>query len=100
MALDYSLHPTLFSSEKRSPSLPQLPHTGGQKSLALGANSAAIAGPCEICLVPEEKVRLDIRKTADVGALAPADSPLILPAGSPSWFYLAEGSWTLKVAAA
>lgn len=100
MALDYSLHAPLTASTGRSPSLPGLPHSGGKKGLALGANSDAITGPCEICITPEEKVRLDMRLQADAGALDPANSPLVLVAGSPSWFHVSAGIWLLKASAA
>lgn len=100
MALDYSLHAPLTASTGRSPSLPGLPHSGGKKGLALGTNSDAITGPCEICITPEEKVRLDVQLQTNAAALDPANSPLVLAAGSPSWFHIGAGTWLLKAAAA
>lgn len=100
MALDYSLHPTWSTPTKRTPSLPALPAIGGEQALALGATSATIVGPCEICLVPGEKVRLDIRPLSDVANLNGATAFLVLPAGSPTWFYVPAGSWKMKAAAA
>lgn len=100
MALDYSLHKALRDAIGRSPSLPSLPAIGGQQTLALGTASAAIAGPCEICLVPGEKVRLDIRLADQEGDLNPVASSIVLPAATPSWFHIDAGSWKIKVAAA
>lgn len=98
MALDYSLHTVLAATAGRSPSLPSLPPIGGQKSLALNTNSDAITGPVEICLTPEEKVRLDVKAAS--ADLSPVASPLVIPAGVTSWFHLPAGSWYLKAVAA
>lgn len=100
MAVDYSLHTPLVATVGRSPSLPSLPHRGGRKGLPLGSNSDPITGPCEICITPEEKVRLDMRLQASAGALDPAGSPLVLAAGAPSWFHIGAGTYILKAVAA
>jgi hypothetical protein len=97
MALSYSVHPSLYSSNHRSPSLPSIHYSAGEGALALGAASVGITGPCEICLVPEEKVRLDVR--AAINMLDPASSPLVLPANLPTWFHLDGGTWYLKASA-
>jgi hypothetical protein len=97
MAVDYSLHTPLTATVGRSPSLPSLPHTGGQKGLALGSSSVGITGPCEVCICPEEKVRLDVKAAA--ADLDPANSPLVLPANLPTWFHLGVGTWYLKASA-
>ncbi|MBV2147874.1 hypothetical protein KRZ98_06165 [Sphingobium sp. AS12] len=100
MALDYSLHKALRDAIGRSPSLPSLPAIGGQQALALGTTSDEIIGPCELCLVPGEKVRLDIRTADQAGSLNPAGSFIVLPAATPSWFHIDAGSWKIKAAAA
>ncbi|MFC3442538.1 hypothetical protein ACFOKF_15290 [Sphingobium rhizovicinum] len=102
MAIDYSIHAALASTlgGGRSRFAPILPHSGGKKGLALNTNSDPITGPCEICITPEEKVRLDIKVQVSAGTLDPAASPLVLPAGSPSWFHITTGTWIIKAAAA
>lgn len=69
----------------------------GQK-LALDTASAAIPGPCELRILPDEDVWLDVRGAS--GDLNTAASPLKLLAGQVAWFELGIGTFYIRGSAA
>lgn len=96
MALNYTVHiyaQPVFGNLPHGPSVP--PQDG--QVLALNTNSDAITGPCELVMVPDEKVRLDVKQTT--GALDPATSPLVLLANLERRFSVGPGIWYVKATA-
>jgi hypothetical protein len=100
MALNYSVHPQSSGGNGPANSLPApiLQIDGGERALAHGSVSAAINGPCEICVVADEDCWLDASKVE--GDLDGATSPLKIIANVPQWFSIQPGIWKLRSAAA
>lgn len=103
MAINYTIHPesAMGNNANQSRPAPMLQRHGGER-LALGSASANINGPCELHLVADEDVWIDIGKVdaEDNVTLDAAASPMKLVAGMPYWFSVGAGKWRIEGAAA
>lgn len=74
---------------------------GGER-LALDSESVNINGPCELHIIADEDVWIDIGKVSadDTVSLDPATSPMKLVAGMAYWFSIAAGKWRIEGTAA
>lgn len=98
MALRYTVHNPAALRNGSPDSVATLPHVAGQ-SLAMDAPSATIVGPCELRLLPEEEIKLDVKALADAASLDSANSTLVLLIDVAERFSLGAGSWKIQATA-
>lgn len=101
MPVDISLHPLGNLYYGNLPPAPALPLLEGQAGLAEGVDSQVLnvtTPGAALVLVATAKLRIDIRTEADVAALNPGASSMVLGANERVIFSLAKGNYVLRTA--